>query len=115
MGPEPDGLLSTNFRPDNFSSHASAAPLVPSMCPPAHVSAASESGDRSKLLIEKILNGAEGQNRTADTVIFSHVLYQLSYLGTAGRPNALRTAKIITSLMSHHNRRSASVVRSSHV
>ena len=25
--------------------------------------------------------GAEGQNRTADTVIFSHVLYQLSYLG----------------------------------
>jgi hypothetical protein len=28
------------------------------------------------------LNGAEGQNRTADTVIFSHVLYQLSYLGT---------------------------------
>ena len=31
------------------------------------------------------LGGAEGQNRTADTVIFSHVLYQLSYLGTAGR------------------------------
>ena len=28
------------------------------------------------------LTGAEGQNRTADTVIFSHVLYQLSYLGT---------------------------------
>ena len=26
----------------------------------------------------------QGQNRTADTVIFSHVLYQLSYLGTAG-------------------------------
>jgi hypothetical protein len=25
--------------------------------------------------------GAEGQNRTADTMIFSHVLYQLSYLG----------------------------------
>ena len=25
--------------------------------------------------------GAQGQNRTADTVIFSHVLYQLSYLG----------------------------------
>ena len=25
--------------------------------------------------------GAERQNRTADTVIFSHVLYQLSYLG----------------------------------
>jgi hypothetical protein len=26
--------------------------------------------------------GAEEQNRTADTMIFSHVLYQLSYLGT---------------------------------
>ena len=25
--------------------------------------------------------GAEGQSRTADTVIFSHVLYHLSYLG----------------------------------
>jgi hypothetical protein len=24
--------------------------------------------------------GGQGQNRTADTVIFSHVLYQLSYL-----------------------------------
>ncbi len=29
--------------------------------------------------------GAEGQNRTGDTVIFSHVLYQLSYLGTPER------------------------------
>ena len=27
------------------------------------------------------LNGAQGRIRTADTVIFSHVLYQLSYLG----------------------------------
>jgi hypothetical protein len=35
-----------------------------------------------------ILNGAEGQNRTADTVIFSHVLYQLSYLGTEERAGA---------------------------
>ena len=26
--------------------------------------------------------GAEGQNRTGDTMIFSHVLYRLSYLGT---------------------------------
>ena len=31
------------------------------------------------------MNGAEGQNRTGDTVMFSHVLYQLSYLGTVGR------------------------------
>ena len=27
------------------------------------------------------LRGAQGRNRTSDTVIFSHVLYQLSYLG----------------------------------
>jgi hypothetical protein len=26
-------------------------------------------------------NGAQGRNRTSDTVIFSHMLYQLSYLG----------------------------------
>ena len=26
-------------------------------------------------------DGAQGRNRTTDTVIFSHVLYQLSYLG----------------------------------
>ena len=28
-------------------------------------------------------SGAQGRNRTTDTVIFSHVLYQLSYLGLA--------------------------------
>ncbi len=28
-------------------------------------------------------NGARGRNRTADTMIFSHVLYQLSYPGNA--------------------------------
>ena len=27
-------------------------------------------------------DNAESQNRTGDTVIFSHVLYQLSYLGS---------------------------------
>jgi hypothetical protein len=26
-------------------------------------------------------DGAQGRNRTTDTMIFSHVLYQLSYLG----------------------------------
>ena len=31
-------------------------------------------------------NGAQGRNRTTDTVIFSHVLYRLSYLGTGFRP-----------------------------
>ena len=29
--------------------------------------------------------GAQGRNRTTDTVIFSHVLYQLSYLGARRR------------------------------
>ena len=29
--------------------------------------------------------GAQGRNRTTDTVIFSHVLYQLSYLGLPDR------------------------------
>ena len=40
--------------------------------------------------------GAQGRDRTTDTVIFSHVLYQLSYLGAgpaenpgAGRERAL--------------------------
>jgi hypothetical protein len=27
------------------------------------------------------VTGAQGRDRTTDTVIFSHVLYQLSYLG----------------------------------
>ena len=31
--------------------------------------------------VVKMGNGAQGRNRTTDTVIFSHVLYQLSYLG----------------------------------
>jgi hypothetical protein len=30
-------------------------------------------------------NGAQGRDRTTDTVIFSHVLYQLSYLGAEAR------------------------------
>jgi hypothetical protein len=30
-------------------------------------------------------NGAQGRDRTTDTVIFSHVLYQLSYLGAEHR------------------------------
>lgn len=30
-------------------------------------------------------NGAQGRNRTTDTVIFSHVLYQLSYLGVPAK------------------------------
>jgi hypothetical protein len=34
-------------------------------------------------IVEDGKNGAQGRNRTTDTVIFSHVLYQLSYLGMA--------------------------------
>ena len=30
-------------------------------------------------------SSGQGQNRTADTVIFSHVLYQLSYLAREGQ------------------------------
>ena len=32
--------------------------------------------------------GAQGRDRTTDTVIFSHVLYQLSYLGAETRRTA---------------------------
>ena len=35
--------------------------------------------------------GAEGRNRTADTAIFSRMLYQLSYLGVAA-PTGLEPA-----------------------
>jgi hypothetical protein len=37
--------------------------------------------------------GAQGRNRTTDTVIFSHVLYQLSYLGVWRRRDAARAYK----------------------
>ena len=33
------------------------------------------------LLLFNENSGAQGRNRTTDTMIFSHVLYQLSYLG----------------------------------
>ena len=31
--------------------------------------------------VVSFMGGAQGRNRTTDTVIFNHVLYQLSYLG----------------------------------
>ena len=40
----------------------------------------------------RYLGGAQGRNRTTDTVIFSHVLYQLSYLG-AGPARMGRSAR----------------------
>ena len=35
------------------------------------------------IIMKKLGGGARGRNRTADTMIFSHVLYQLSYPGSA--------------------------------
>ena len=37
-----------------------------------------------------LVDGARGRNRTADTVIFSHVLYQLSYPGQILRTCCVR-------------------------
>jgi hypothetical protein len=39
-----------------------------------------EKGRQGRYCLEEE-NGAQGQNRTADTAIFSRMLYQLSYLG----------------------------------
>ena len=39
-------------------------------------------------------NGAQGRDRTTDTVIFSHVLYQLSYLGARHRRRGLRGERL---------------------
>ena len=49
---------------------------------------------RSVLLRTPVL-GAESQNRTGDTAIFSRVLYQLSYLGPVdlADPSARRRAE----------------------
>ena len=38
-------------------------------------------------------DGAQGRNRTTDTVIFSHVLYQLSYLGVRIWLDGLRSER----------------------
>ena len=49
-------------------------------------------------------DGAQGRDRTADTVIFSHVLYQLSYLGmpfAAGRPFAAERPLAVVLLPVH--------------
>ena len=39
----------------------------------------------------RIKPGALGRNRTTDTVIFSHMLYRLSYQGKYGDPEGART------------------------
>jgi hypothetical protein len=43
----------------------------------------SESGPNC--LLHEGRSGAEGRNRTADTTIFSRMLYRLSYLGTEAK------------------------------
>jgi hypothetical protein len=42
---------------------------------------------------------AEGQNRTGDTMIFSHVLYQLSYLGTSRYSKPVTPVILVTILV----------------
>ena len=37
------------------------------------------------MITRPLQNGASGRNRTNDTVIFSHMLYQLSYRGKHSR------------------------------
>ncbi len=39
-------------------------------------------------------SGARGRSRTADTMIFSHVLYQLSYPGNAAATVGKRPASV---------------------
>ena len=54
-----------------------------------------EAGDREaeagqgQCTFSRWISGAQGRNRTTDTCIFSAVLYQLSYLGVAGRRRRL--------------------------
>jgi hypothetical protein len=40
-----------------------------------------QSNNQTNKQLNEPTNGAEEQNRTADTAVFSRVLYQLSYLG----------------------------------
>ena len=44
-------------------------------------------------------SGGEAQNRTGDTMIFSHVLYQLSYLATEARCAHERGAESVPMLV----------------
>ena len=41
--------------------------------------------DINSIFIKELNNGAEAQNRTGDTRIFSPLLYRLSYLGKIGK------------------------------
>ncbi len=56
-------------------------PLAHSMLTRKELATTPRCERRAKILFYRSLPGAQGRNRTTDTVIFSHVLYQLSYLG----------------------------------
>ncbi len=55
-------------------------------------------------LESRLGGGAQGRDRTADTVIFSHVLYQLSYLGarTARTGRRERSGSLTAALVAVH-------------
>ncbi len=55
--------------------------------------------------------GAQGRNRTTDTVIFSHVLYQLSYLGFARPQRGLRPYRGVRLQMSSDGGRDLSIAK----
>ena len=44
-----------------------------------------QTGNEPRTIYRNKISGAQGRDRTTDTVIFSHVLYQLSYLGAEPR------------------------------
>jgi hypothetical protein len=48
------------------------------------------------------INGGQGQNRTADTGIFSPLLYRLSYLAVSGerciKATAMRRVKLLAAI-----------------
>jgi hypothetical protein len=49
------------------------------------------------------LSSGQGQNRTADTMIFSHVLYQLSYLALQPRLSGTKNPRCGSGAGGHSN------------
>jgi hypothetical protein len=49
------------------------------------------------------LSSGQGQNRTADTMIFSHVLYQLSYLALQPRLSGMKNPRCRSGAGGHSN------------
>src|SRR6266496_5970711 len=63
-------------------SRLETAPIAPQSVPSAKKRPRPPFDYRAQLIDFRGFVGAQDRNRTSDTVIFSHVLYQLSYLGT---------------------------------